>query len=135
MDEIQQRRATKLIAPPNILVIEDDAALQFTIEAALVDEGFEPAIAASGEEAITLLKSDRNIYRALVTDIKLLGRIDGWEVARTAREIDPTFPVVFITGAGADQWTSQGVPSSILLEKPFAPADLVTVLLQLLNKG
>jgi DNA-binding response OmpR family regulator len=135
VDEIQQRRATKLIAPPNILVIEDDAALQFTIEAALVDEGFEPAIAASGEEAITLLKSDRNIYRALVTDIKLLGRIDGWEVARTAREIDPTFPVVFITGAGADQWTSQGVPSSILLEKPFAPADLVTVLLQLLNKG
>ncbi len=109
--------------------------MQATIEAALVDEGFEPAIAASGEKAITLLKSDRNIYRALVTDIKLLGRIDGWEVARTAREIYPTFPVVFITGAGADQWTSQGVPSSILLEKPFAPADLVTVLLQLLNKG
>ena len=105
------------------------------MEAALVDEGFEPAIAASGEEAITLLKSDWNNYRALITDIRLLGRIDGWKVARIAREIDPTFPVIYITGAGADRFTSQGVPGSVLLEKPFAPADLVTAILQLLNKG
>ena len=134
MDEVQRRGATKLITLPDILVIEDDAALQATMEAALVDEGFEPAIAASGEEAITLLKSDRNNYRALVTDIRLHGRIDGWEVARIARAIDPAFPVIYITGAGADRWAFQGVPGSILLEKPFAPADLVTLIQQLLNK-
>lgn len=27
-----------------------------------------------------------------------------------------------MTGAGADQWSSHGVPNSVLLSKPFAPA-------------
>jgi hypothetical protein len=44
-------------------------------------------------------------------------------------------PVVCTTGAAADQWPSQGVPSSILLQKPFAPAQLVTAVSQLLNAG
>ena len=35
--------------------------------------------------------------------------------------------------AAADDWGSQGVPNSILLQKPFAPAQLVTALAQLLN--
>jgi DNA-binding response OmpR family regulator len=120
---------------PVILVIEDDQAIQGVVEDALAEAGFEPAIAASGEEAVTLLKGGQTQYRALVTDIKLLGRIDGWEVARQAREIDPDFPIVYITAAHADQWASQGVPNSVLLTKPFAPAQLVTAVSQLLNTG
>jgi DNA-binding response OmpR family regulator len=65
----------------------------------------------------------------------LAGRTDGWAVARTAREIDPEFPVVYMTGAAADQWPVQGVPNSILLAKPFAPAQLVTAISNLLNTG
>lgn len=65
--------------------------------------GFEVAIAATGEEAITLLKGRKNEYRAVVIDINLLGRLDGWEVARAAREMDPAFPVVYMTGAAGDQ--------------------------------
>jgi two-component system, cell cycle response regulator CpdR len=38
-----------------------------------------------------------------------------------------------MTGAADDAWTSQGVPNSILLQKPFAPAQLVTAVPQLLN--
>ena len=45
------------------------------------------------------------------------------------------FPVVYMTGAAADEWASQGVPNSILLQKPFAPAQLVTAVSQLLNTG
>ncbi|WP_367279661.1 response regulator [Bradyrhizobium sp.] len=115
--------------------MEDDVHLQTAIEAALEDEGLQPAIAATGEEAVTLLKSDLSDFRALVVDIRLLGRIDGWEVARTARRIDPNLPVVYITGAAAERWETQGVPSSVLLKKPFAPADLVTVIRQLLDNG
>jgi CheY-like chemotaxis protein len=40
-----------------VLIIEDDPAIQAVVEDALVDGGFEPAIAASGEEAVTLLRS------------------------------------------------------------------------------
>ena len=127
-------REAELIAHPNILVIEDDVQLQATLEAVLEDEGLQPAIAASGEEADTLHKSDRIDYHALVVDNRLLGRIDGWEVARVARQVDPNFPVVYITGVAAERWETQGVPSSVLLKKPFVPADLVTAIRQLLDE-
>ena len=120
---------------PVILVIEDEEGIQSLVEDALTEGGFEPAIAASGEEAVTLLKGRINNYRALVTDISLRGRIDGWEVARQAREIDPQFPVVYMSGASADDWASKGVPNSIMLSKPFAPAQLVTAVSNLLNTG
>jgi CheY-like chemotaxis protein len=90
---------------------------------------------------VTLLKSSFFIkerpvtYRALATDINLKGMMNGWEVAKQAREIDPGFPVVYMTGAAADQWGSHGVPNSILLRKPFAPRQLVTAVSQLLNTG
>jgi DNA-binding response OmpR family regulator len=61
--------------------------------------------------------------------------MDGWEVGKQAREIDPTFPVIYMTGAAADQWASHGVPNSILLTKPFAPAQLVAAISQLLNSA
>jgi len=134
-----QRRGTKwgvrgVEDLPVIMVVEDDQLVQTMVEAALSDGGFEPAIAASGEEAVTLLKGGTK-YRALVTDINLLGRMDGWEVAKRAREIDPEFPIVYMTGASADDYGSLGVPNSILLTKPFAPAQLVTAVSQLLNAG
>jgi DNA-binding response OmpR family regulator len=118
-----------------VLVIEDDDTIQAIVEVALSDGGFETAIAASGEEAITLLKGMKSTYRALVTDISLRGKIDGWEVAQRAREIDPEFPIVYMSGASAADWPSKGVPNSIMLEKPFAPAQLVTAVANLLNSG
>jgi DNA-binding response OmpR family regulator len=115
-----------------ILVVEDDQDIQTIVEEALTEGGFAPAIAPSGEEAVTLLIGNKGTYRALVADVKLRGRMDGWEVARHAREIDPAFPIVYMTGASANQWPSRGVPNSILLGKPFAPAQLVTAVSELL---
>jgi DNA-binding response OmpR family regulator len=120
---------------PIILVIEDEEAIQSLVEDALTDGGFATAIASSGEEAVTLLKGRSSEYRALVTDIDLRGRMDGWEVARTAREIDPVFPVIYMSGAGAADWASKGVPNSLMLPKPFALAQLVTAIANLLNAG
>jgi len=118
-----------------ILVIEDDPTIQAIIDEALCDGSYEPAVAASGEEAVTLLRSRLYHYRVLVTDIYLKGQLSGWDVARAAREIDPAFPVVYMTGAAAEQWAYRGVPNSILLTKPFAPAQLVTAISNLLNAG
>jgi CheY-like chemotaxis protein len=124
---------TRLEKPPVILVVEDDEPIQSLVEDALGDGGFEPAIAASGEEAVTLLRGMKSKYRALVTDISLRGKMDGWEVAQKAREIDPEFPVVYMSGASAADWPSKGVPNSVMLPKPFAPAQLVTAVSNLLN--
>jgi DNA-binding response OmpR family regulator len=100
---------------------------------ALAEGGFDTATAATGEEAIRLLKVNDTEYRALVTDIHLGGKLDGWDVARAAPEINSALPVVYMTGAAADEWASKGVPNSVLLSKPFAPAQLVTAVSQLLN--
>jgi DNA-binding response OmpR family regulator len=120
---------------PVILVVEDDFPIQAMVEDTLTEAGFEPVILSSGEEALTLFRGVAKDYKALVTDVNLKGTLNGWEVARRLREIDAGFPVVYLTGAAADQWASQGVPNSILLQKPFAPAQLTTAISQLLNVG
>jgi DNA-binding response OmpR family regulator len=120
---------------PVILIVEDEYPLQGVVEDTLTEAGFESAIVSSGEEALTVFKGAGRDYKALVTDVNLKGKLNGWEVARRIREIDSGFPVVYMTGAAADQWASQGVPNSILLTKPFAPAQLVTAVSQLLNSG
>jgi hypothetical protein len=38
-----------------------------------------------------------------------------------------------MSGDSSDDWGSKGVPNSIMLEKPFAPAQLVIAVSQLLN--
>ena len=121
---------------PLILAVEDDQLLQSLVEESLTEGGYEVAIASSGEHAVELLNASGGKYRALVTDINLgSSDIDGWSVARHAREIDPGFPVVYMSGNDAADWASKGVPHSIMLEKPFAPAQLVTAVSQLLNAG
>lgn len=120
---------------PIILVVEDEQLIQNLIEEALSDGGFDSAVVASGEEAVALLKSQKGKYRALVTDIQIGGAMDGWEVAQHAREIEPDFPVVYMSGAVAAEWTSKGVPNSIMLAKPFAPAQLLTAIATLLNSA
>jgi CheY-like chemotaxis protein len=120
---------------PLILVAEDDLLIQGMVEEALSDGGFELVLAATGEEAVTLMQGDRTRHRALVTDINLQGKLDGWDVAKRARELNPDIPVIYITGTAAEEWTSKGVPNSILLAKPFAPAQLVTAVSNLLNIG
>ncbi len=121
--------------PLLILVIEDDYELQGIVEDALMDGGFASDVLSSAEEALTLFKSGTKNYRALVTDVNLKGRLSGWEAAKRIREREPAFPVVYMTGAAANDWGSRGVPHSILLQKPFAPAQLVTAVSSLLNAG
>jgi len=128
MNEVQQAQEL-----PTILVVEDDQLIQGLVEDALAEGGFEVTSVGSGEEAVRLLKDET--IRALVTDINLSGVVDGWEIARIAREIDGAFPIVYMTGAAGDEWPSKGVPNSILLAKPFAPAQLLIAVSQLLNSG
>ena len=118
-----------------ILVVEDDPDIKPILEETLVDGGFEVTVATSGEEAIALLTANNSDYRALVTDIGLPGSLDGWDVARRAREIEAAFPVVYMSGEHGADWSSKGVPNSVMLGKPFAPAQLVAAVSNLLNSG
>ncbi|MET4215729.1 CheY-like chemotaxis protein [Bradyrhizobium sp. LB7.2] len=117
-----------------IMVVEDDPLIQTIVEESLAEGGFHPEVASSGEGALTLLQNEESKYLALITDVNLSGALTGWDVARRARELNPHIPVVYMTGAAADDWPSLGVPQSMLLQKPFAPAQVVTAISQLLNQ-
>ena len=118
-----------------ILVVEDEMLLQALLEETLKDGGYDVTVVSTGEEAIELLDADEPKYRALVTDVNLGRKVDGWDVARRAREINADTGIVYITGHGAADWASRGVPNSIVLTKPFAPAQLITAVSQLINTG
>jgi DNA-binding response OmpR family regulator len=118
-----------------VILIEDDYAIQGIVEDALTEGGFAADILSSGEEALTLFRGGLKKYKALVTDVALKGRLNGWEIAAKIRETAPGFPVIYVSGAHADEWASKGVPNSIMLAKPFAPAQLVTAVSQLLNNA
>ena len=120
---------------PIVLVVEDEEPMQDIVRDALEEAGFDHTTVASGRDAVAMTESGVVKYSALVTDINLKGPMKGWEIARLVRQIDPAFPIIYMTGAAAEEWASEGVPNSILLQKPFAPAQLVTAVSQLLNKG
>jgi CheY-like chemotaxis protein len=60
-----------------ILVVEGDHLIQSIVEESLTDGGFEIVIASSGQNALELLDASEGKYRALVTDINLVGRFLG----------------------------------------------------------
>ena len=104
-----------------VLIAEDDALILMELEHTLHDGGYATVAEVSGEEAIAKLESEPNI-RAVITDINLKKEASGWDVARRARELFPNLPVIYVTSVAAEEWTSQGVPKSVLISKPFAPA-------------
>jgi DNA-binding response OmpR family regulator len=101
---------------------------------ALEEAGFEVQHLVGGGDAIAALEASPNAYRALVTDVRL-PEVDGWALAHRARELNPSLPVVYVSGDSGVAWSAKGVPNSLFLQKPFAIAQLVTGVTTLLNQG
>ena len=70
-----------------------------------------------------------------MTDIWIGRRPNGWELANRARELGPLLSVIYISGNSADEWAANGVPKSVMLQKPFASAQLVTAISSLLDEA
>jgi CheY-like chemotaxis protein len=117
-----------------VLLVEDEPLVVLSLQDALSEDGFAVAASHSGHEALARLNEATPAPSALVTDIRLGAGPDGWEVARKAREAYPEIAVVYMSGDSAADYSSHGVPDSVMLQKPFASAQLVTAISTLLNK-
>jgi DNA-binding response OmpR family regulator len=115
--------------------VEDDVALQSMLAVALEDEGFEVVVASDGAEALAVLEQDGPRLKGVVTDIQLGKGPSGWDVGHRAREIVPGIPMIYMSGDSAHQWTANGVPGSLMLQKPFVLAQLITAITNLLNEA
>ncbi len=110
--------------PARILVVEDDAVLAMMIEDTLKDAGAQQVtLCGSTQQALESLRAERP--DAIVLDVHLADRDDGWAIAELVGQVGPKPPrIVFSTGAPQD------IPDEIaqmgaVLTKPYAPEDLV----------
>lgn len=118
----------------HVLVVEDEALLHDILLDPLEEGGFRATLRRRGDDAILALEQKDAAWSALVTDIRLgRGQPTGLDVARRARELNPSVAVVYMTGDSSEDYASNGVPNSLLLNKPFAPAQLLAAITQLLN--
>jgi DNA-binding response OmpR family regulator len=124
-----------MVEGPRVLVVDDEAGIVDLLQAVLSEAGFEVSTAFTGDRALKLLEVDADRIRALVTDVRLPGVLDGWELGRRARALAPQLCVIYVTGDSEASWASSGVPGSLLVAKPFAPAQVVTAIASLLNAG
>ena len=118
-----------------LLLAEDEPLIALSLEDALQQAGFDILHVLSAEDAIRAIDETHMGLSGVITDIKFGGSIDGWAVARHARERIAGVPIVYMSGDSAHDHTVQGVPDSVMLQKPFAPAQLITAVATLLNSA
>ena len=110
-----------------MLVVEDDAIIGLSIEDALLEAGVaDVEVSPSTDDALAALRRDQP--DAIVLDVHLADRDDGWAIAELVRTLGPNGPrIIFSTGMPQD------IPEEIaqmgcILEKPYDPQMLVDAL-------
>jgi DNA-binding response OmpR family regulator len=107
-------------------VVEDDPLIREFVVEALREEGYEVIHAANGEDALAWC--GRRVADVLITDIKLPGNVDGWQIAERCREHDPSLPVIYVTGFSPV--APRPVPGSLCMQKPYQPEAIVRAVRQ-----
>ncbi|HEV2567087.1 response regulator transcription factor [Sphingomonas sp.] len=116
-----------------ILLVEDESLIALNLQEALEEAGFAVCHVPDGECAFAAIDACEANVAGVITDIQLGGDVDGWAVARHARELIPHVPVIYVSGDSAHQHTVSGVPNSIMVQKPFASVQIITAISTLLN--
>ncbi|MCA1378227.1 MULTISPECIES: response regulator [unclassified Bradyrhizobium] len=117
----------------NILIVDDDPAVQFTIRLLLERAGHHVTVAEDGRKGVALFEASR--FDLLFLDIFMPG-MDGLETMRHIRALAPAVPIVVISGRSftPDAYaepdflkmaTKLGAVAS--LQKPFRPDALLAV--------
>lgn len=113
---------------PLVLLVEDEVPIAFVVQEMLTSNGIDVILARDAHRALYELVRDIGRFDVLLTDVRLGDGPDGWDLARLARDIAPTLPVIYQTGDSASRWRTEGVPASALLRKPFTEAQLISAI-------
>jgi CheY-like chemotaxis protein len=103
---------------PRILAIDDQEMIRELLASMLDELKYPHKICADGLEGVKAFEEDN--YDILITDLGLPD-IDGWEVARRTRKLNPDLPVIVITGWGVknEQVRENRDLADYVLAKPF----------------
>src|ERR1700694_4484096 len=83
-----------------ILVGEDELEVRGYLEMALKCLGYSVELAQDGDEVLSCLQSSRSSISAILLDVMMPNR-DGIDTLRGIRRIDPTLPVIIVSGASS----------------------------------
>ena len=108
-----------ILSPVTVLVVEDEEMLGDLMVEELNELGFTVLKADTAEKALELIRGDKPID-VLFTDIRLPGRLDGWDLAERFREVYKRGPVIYTTGYSSDELRL--VAGARFLKKPYRPA-------------
>ncbi|MEM5493122.1 sigma-54 dependent transcriptional regulator [Hoeflea sp. AS16] len=114
-------------------LVDDDADLRHALKQSLELEGLS-VCCHTGAEAVADLPL-RSLYGVVVSDIRMPG-MDGLTLMRRILGVDPTLPVVLITGHGDVQMAVEAMRAGAydFIEKPFAANRLFSVVERALEK-
>ena len=108
---------------PRVLIVDDDEGMRFAFAEPARELGFEPLLAASGEQALGLDRADVAIIDYAMPEMNGLELLDRMRIA-SART-----PIVMVTAHGSERLAVHAVQKGAYdyLRKPFEPEELMTV--------
>lgn len=110
-----------------ILIVDDEAAIRATLRQLLERHHYRVLTAENGQNAIDLFQLHRNEVRLVITDL-MMPVMDGVELVRSLKALDPVIKVVAVSGldveASRAQLAALGVTD--LLVKPVGAETLLT---------
>lgn len=115
-----------------IYLVEDDKNLNLILKSYLEKEGFIVQSFLNGQNALQCIESPPDLW---ILDI-MLPDIDGYQLIKEIKAVDPNSPVIFISARDADIDRVLGLElgSEDYLSKPFLPRELVIRTKNLLNR-
>lgn len=100
-----------------ILIVEDEPMLLSMVKDVIERIGYKALTATSGKEALGLIEGGTDID-LLFTDVVMPGGVGGFELARRARELRPSLPVIYASGYTGYTVSEMGEVQAALLQKP-----------------
>lgn len=113
-----------------VLIVEDEWLVRMELAAAFEDEGCTVLESTSAEDALAGLRLGRHID-LLVTDIRLSGALNGWDLAAAVRALDARVAVIYVSANPVAP--GRDVGGSVFIDKPAHVAEVVSAARQLLG--
>lgn len=109
---------------PKILLVDDEPSILNVLSVLLKTEGYEITPAQGGEKAIELLKNSQ--FDLMISDIRMKP-VDGMQLLKTAREMQPGLSVLMVTGYGSVETAVEALKLGAFdyVTKPFKVDELL----------
>jgi CheY-like chemotaxis protein len=116
----------------DVMVVDDDLAILYTIAEALELEGYSVEIANNGAEALDVLKQVRP--RVVLLDLRM-PVLDGWAFVDIVRQQGTTFKLVLMTATpDVERWAEE-IGADGYLAKPFALSEVLRIMERLVRES